>query len=104
MGDNGDKKAERILQGIQYLIRDNEHLREDLKEYSRQATEDRKRFSAEADKDRKQAAEDRKQAAEDRHEMKDIIRGIRQALAVIGKRGGEFVEIQKQQAETLKLQ
>ncbi|HXG62158.1 MAG TPA: hypothetical protein VNO22_12320 [Planctomycetota bacterium] len=97
MTANGDRRFEKILQGIQYLIRDNELLREDLKEYARQAAEDRKEFREFA----RQAAEDRKQAAEDRKRTNEIIEGIRKALAVIGKRGAEFIEIQKKQGEIL---
>jgi len=88
--DNGDKRFEKILQGIQYLIRDSEDRREELKEFYRQAAEDRK-----------QAAEDRKQAAEDRREMNENIRGIRKALVVIGKRAAEFIEVQKKLGEKL---
>lgn len=91
MPNNSDRKFDKILEGIQYIIGDNRRLREDLGEYARQAAEDRK-----------QAAMDREQAAEDRREMKELIRGIRQALVIIGKRGGEFVEIQKQQGAQIK--
>lgn len=90
MTANGNRRFEKILQGIQYLIRDNELLREDLREYARRA-----------DEDRKQAAEDRKQAAEDRKKTNEILDGIRKALVIIGKRGGEFIEIQKKQGEIL---
>ncbi|MFN3487213.1 MAG: hypothetical protein ACK44W_17240 [Planctomycetota bacterium] len=90
MTANGNRRFEKILQGIQYLIRDNELLREDLREYARRADEDRKR-----------AAEDRKQAAEDRKKTNEILDGIRKALVIIGKRGGEFIEIQKKQGEIL---
>jgi hypothetical protein len=108
---NGDRRFEKILQGIQYLIRDNELLREDLKEYARRAEEDRKElreFARRAEEDRKefrefarQAEEDRKQAAQDRRTTNELIDGIRRALAVIGKRAGEFIDIQKKQGETL---
>lgn len=136
---NGDRRFEKILQGIQYLIRDNELLREDLKEYARRAEEDRKElcefarraeedrrefheFARQAEEDRKefrefvrqaeedrkefrefvrQAEEDRKQAAQDRRTTNELIDGIRRALAVIGKRAGEFIDIQKKQGETL---
>jgi hypothetical protein len=111
MPDNGEKRFQKILEGIQYIARDNELLRQDLKEYSRLAAEDRKqaiedrRQAAEdrkqAIEDRRQAAEDRRQAAEHRREMRELIGGIRQALVVIGKRGGEFVEIQKKQGRQL---
>lgn len=97
MTANGNRRFEKILQGIQYLIRDNELLREDLREYARRADEDRKQ----AAEDRKQAAEDRKQAAEDRKKTNEILDGIRKALVIIGKRGGEFIEIQKKQGEIL---
>jgi methyl-accepting chemotaxis protein len=97
---NGDRRFEKILQGIQYLIRDNELLREDLREYARRA-----------DEDRKQAAEDRKQAAEDRRRMNEllqdtneIVQGIRKALVVIGKRGADFVEMIRKQTEAIKEQ
>jgi hypothetical protein len=49
-----------------------------------------------------QAAEDRKQAAEDRKRSAEREDGIRKALAVIGHHGGEFVKIQKGQAEQLR--
>lgn len=83
MTANGNRRFEKILQGIQYLIRDNELLREDLREYARRADEDRK------------------QAAEDRKKTNEILDGIRKALVIIGKRGGEFIEIQKKQGEIL---
>jgi chromosome segregation ATPase len=136
---NGDRRFEKILQGIQYLIRDNELLREDLKEYARRAEEDRKKFwehmrkvdedreefreflrqakedreefrefARRAEEDRRefrefvrQAEEDRKQAAQDRRTTNELIDGIRRALAVIGKRAGEFIDVQKKQGETL---
>jgi uncharacterized membrane protein YccC len=53
MAENGEKKLQKVVEGIQYLIGDNKHLREELKEFSRQAAEDRK-----------QAAEDRRRSDE----------------------------------------
>lgn len=53
MAGNGEKKYRKILEGIQYLIGDNKHLREELAEFARQAAEDRKR----ADDDRRRADE-----------------------------------------------
>jgi hypothetical protein len=67
-----------------------------------QAAEYFKRVAEQAAEDRKQAAEDRKQAAEDRKRSAEREDGIRKALAVIGHRGGEFVKIQKGQAEQLR--
>ncbi len=60
------------------------------------------RHAEQAAEDRKEAAEDRKQAAEDRKAGAERENGIRKALIVIGRRGGEFVEIQKGQAAQLK--
>jgi len=117
MPDNGEKKLDKVLQGIHYLIGDNKHLREEFWESVRQAAEDRKRFAEQAAEDRKrfaeqaaedrkryeeQAAEDRRQAAEDRRKTDILIEGIRKALVVIGKRGGEFVQIQKEQGVILR--
>ena len=64
MAENGEKKVQKILEGIQYLIGDNrqlrEELREELREFARKAEEDRKR----ADEDRKRADEDRRRSDE----------------------------------------
>lgn len=42
MADNGEKKTQKILESIQYLIGDNKHLREELLEFARKADEDRR--------------------------------------------------------------
>lgn len=47
MADNGEKKTQKILEGIQYLIGDNKHLREELKEFAKSAEEDRRRADEE---------------------------------------------------------
>lgn len=60
MADNGEKKFQKIIEGIQYLVGDNKHVREDLREFSRQAEADRRR----ADEDRRRADEDRRRADE----------------------------------------
>ena len=51
MSENGEKKTQKILEGIQYLIGDNKHLRDGLREFARGAEEDRKR----ADEDRRRS-------------------------------------------------
>ena len=43
VSENGEKKTQKILEGIQYLIGDNKHLREEMREFARRADEDRKR-------------------------------------------------------------
>ena len=57
MAENGEKRVQKILEGIQYLIGDNrqlrEELREELREFARKAEEDRKR----ADEDRRRSDE-----------------------------------------------
>ena len=53
MADNGEKKYQKTLEGIQYLIGDNKHLREELREFARSAEQDRRR----ADEDRRRSDE-----------------------------------------------
>src|SRR2546426_9513100 len=53
MSENGEKKYQKILEGIQYLIGDNKNLREELLTFSRKAEEDRRR----ADEDRRRSDE-----------------------------------------------
>lgn len=53
MADNGEKKYQKILEGIHYLIGDNKLLREELKESGKRAEEDRRR----ADEDRRRSDE-----------------------------------------------
>jgi len=60
VSDNGEKKVQKVLEGIQYLIGDNKHLREELREFARSAEQDRRR----ADEDRRRADEDRRRADE----------------------------------------
>jgi hypothetical protein len=60
VADNGERKFQKTLEGIQYLIGDNTQLREELVEFARQAAEDRRR----ADEDRRRADEDRRRADE----------------------------------------
>ena len=43
VADNGDRKFQKVLGGIQHLIRDNEHLRTELKDFVARADEDRRR-------------------------------------------------------------
>jgi len=43
MSENGEKKYQKILEGIQYLIGDNKNLREELLVFARKAEEDRRR-------------------------------------------------------------
>jgi predicted nucleic acid-binding Zn-ribbon protein len=81
-------------EGIRLILGEIRDLRKDLADDKKQAAEDRRRMlrlmeeaaedRRQAAEDRKQAAEDRKQAAEDRSRGEDNIRGIRQALVVIG--------------------
>ncbi len=96
-----DDHVRKIWSGIQLTISEIRDLRADLNRkltrWDSQAAEDRRQ----AAEDRRQAAEDRRQAAEDRRVMNETIDGIRKALAVIGKRGGEFVEIQREQGKKL---
>lgn len=75
-----------------------EHI-ERLDRYFQEAAEDRRKYAADAAEDRKRYAAD---AAQDRREMKDLVGDIRKALVIIGKRGGDFVEIQKEQGAQLK--
>ena len=42
MPDNGDKKYQKVLEGIQYLIGDNKQAREELKAFAMKAEEDRR--------------------------------------------------------------
>lgn len=104
-----DEFVRKIWAGIQVTVGEIHDLREDsnkrMARWERQAAEDRKQAIEDrnqATEDRKQATEDRKQAAENLLLMNETIQGIRKALAVIGKRGGEFVEIQKTQGSQLK--
>ncbi len=53
MADNGEKKLQKVLEGIQYLIGDNRHLREELQDFARRADEDRRK----ADEDRRRSDE-----------------------------------------------
>jgi len=53
VADNGEKRYQKILEGIHYLIGDNKLLREQHAEAARQAAEDRKR----ADEDRRRSNE-----------------------------------------------
>jgi len=43
VAENGEKKTQKILEGIQYLVGDNKHLREELLDFARKAEEDRRR-------------------------------------------------------------
>ncbi len=43
MADNGERKFQKVLGGIQYLIGDNKHLREEFRDFARKADEDRRR-------------------------------------------------------------
>lgn len=43
MADNGDRRFQKVLEGIQYLIKDNEHLRAELKDLLAKGDEDRRR-------------------------------------------------------------
>jgi hypothetical protein len=60
MSENGEKKTQKILEGIQYLIGDNKHLREELRGELRE-------FARKAEEDRKQAELDRRRS-DDRFE------------------------------------
>jgi hypothetical protein len=55
VAENGERKTQKILEGIQYLIGDNKQLREELRaefrEFARRTEEDRKR----ADQDRRRS-------------------------------------------------
>ncbi len=104
-----DMFVRKVWAGIQLTLGEIRDLREDSNRrtdrWERQAAEDRKQAiddRKQAIEDRKEAIEDRKQAADDRRQMNETIQGIRKALAVIGKRGGEFVEIQREQGAQLK--
>lgn len=104
-----DEFVRKIWAGIQLTLGEIRDLREDsdkrMGRWERQAAEDRKQAiedRKQAIEDRKEAIEDRKQAADDRRQMNETTQGIRKALAVIGKRGGEFVEIQREQGAQLK--
>ena len=43
MNGNGEKKIQKVLEGIQYLVGDNKQVREDLMEFAKSAEEDRRR-------------------------------------------------------------
>ena len=47
MSDNGEKRHQKILEGIQHLIGDNKQVREDLMEFAKSAEEDRRRADGE---------------------------------------------------------
>ncbi len=57
MAENGERKTQKILEGIQYLIGDNKQLREELRAELRE-------FARKAEEDRKQAALDRRRSDE----------------------------------------
>lgn len=57
MSENGEKKFQKILEGIQYLIGDNKHLREELRGELRE-------LARKAEEDRKQAELDRRRSDE----------------------------------------
>jgi hypothetical protein len=91
MADNGEKRFQKVLEGIQYLIGDNKHLREDLAEFARQAAEDRKRADERFDRMMRKMDEDRARSDErfavlldqvkrTNRVAVDVARGIRKQL------------------------
>ncbi len=94
MAGNGNDSLKKTWAGIQLILAEIRGLREDSERRQ-------ERWEKQSAEDRRQAAEDRQQAAEDRREFAEVQKGIRRALVVIGRRGGEFVQIQKRQGEQI---
>lgn len=87
MPRNADKQLQKTWAGIQLILGEMRDLRADT--------------NSRLDRWEKQAAEDRKAAAEDRRHFAQVQDDLRKALIIIGRRGGEFVEIQKKQGEQI---
>jgi vacuolar-type H+-ATPase subunit I/STV1 len=66
MSENGEKKTQKILEGIQYLIGDNKHLREELKEFAQKADEDRRRSDQRFERMMEKMEEDRARSDDER--------------------------------------
>ena len=64
MSENGEKKTPKILEGIQYPIGDNRHLREELKEFAQKADEDRRRSDQRFERMMEKMDEDRARSDE----------------------------------------
>ena len=64
MAENGEKRTRKILEGIQYLIGDNKHLREELKEFAQKADEDRRRADQRFERMMEKMDEDRARSDE----------------------------------------
>jgi hypothetical protein len=64
MVENGGKKTQKVLEGIQVLIGDNKHLREELEESAQTADDDRRRSDRCFERKRERRDADRERSDE----------------------------------------